>query len=155
MEVVELGLGGFGNGAHPTTAPARRRAVGRMHGGERVLDVGCGSGVLGLSALRLGAAHVMAVDIKPDAVEATRRNAALNGMDDRLEARPAALAEIDDAFDIVVANIGRAGIVELAPDLVRLVSPAGWLAVAGLAAAVRPRQGLLAPAGRARSSNDR
>jgi ribosomal protein L11 methyltransferase len=130
--VVELGLGGFGNGNHQTTRLLVEELIRRVRCGESVLDVGCGSGVLGLCALRLGAERVVAVDIKPDAVEATQRNAALNGMDDRLEARRTPLADIDDAFDIVLANIGRAAVVELAPDLVRLVSPGGWLAVSGI-----------------------
>ncbi len=130
--LVELGLGGFGNGEHPTTRLLVEELVRRTRGGGRVLDVGCGSGVLGLCALRLGAAHVAAVDIKPNAVEATRRNAALNGVDDRLNALVTPLAEIDDAFDIVVANVGRAAAVELAPELIRLLAPSGWLAVSGI-----------------------
>ena len=77
---IELGLGGFGNGSHPTTRMLVDELIERICGSERVLDVGCGSGVLGLCALRLGAAQVVAVDIKPEAVEATRRNAALNGL---------------------------------------------------------------------------
>jgi ribosomal protein L11 methyltransferase len=73
----------------------------------------------------------VAVDNQPDAIEATTRNAALNAMDQRLESTSAPLAEIEGPFDAVVANIGRAAIVELAPELVRLVSPAGWIAVSG------------------------
>jgi ribosomal protein L11 methylase PrmA len=64
--------------------------------------------VLGLCALGLGAARVVAVDLKPGAVEATRSNATLNGMDRRLEATDAPLGEIDGTFDAVLANIGRA-----------------------------------------------
>ena len=130
--LVELGLGGFGNGSHPTTRILIDELAGRIHGGERVLDVGCGSGVLGLCALRLGAAHVVAVDIKPEAVEATRRNARLNGVQHQLDARLGPLGEIEGTFDIVVANIGRAAIVDLAHHLVRLVAPGGWLAVSGI-----------------------
>ena len=132
--LVELGLGGFGNGAHPTTRLLIDELIERINGGERVLDVGCGSGVLGLSALRLGAAHVVAVDIKPEAVEATSRNAALNGVRGQLDARLGPLAEIESAFDVVVANIGRAAIVELAPELFRLVGSSGWMAVSGMSA---------------------
>jgi ribosomal protein L11 methyltransferase len=129
--LIELGLGGFGNGQHPTTRLLVEELLERLGVGERVLDVGCGSGVLGLCALRLGASHVLAVDVKPDAVEATRRNADLNGVEGRVEATLAPLSEIDDGFDVVVANIGRAAVVELAPELVRLVAPDGWLAVSG------------------------
>jgi len=97
-----------------------------------VLDVGCGSGVLGLCALRLGASRVVALDIKADAVDATRRNAALNGMERQVEATSAPLEEIDGTFDVVLANIGRAAIVQLAPELVGRLSPDGWLAVSGI-----------------------
>jgi ribosomal protein L11 methylase PrmA len=130
--LIELGVGGFGSGQHPSTRLLVEELLGRITGGERVLDVGCGSGVLGLCALKLGASCVVAVDIKADAIEATRRNAALNGMEARVDATLAPLADVDGAFGVVVANIGRAGIVELAPELVQLVAPGGWLAVSGI-----------------------
>ena len=116
--MVELGVGGFGSGEHPSTRLVLEQLVARINGGERVLDVGCGSGVLGLCALRLGASCVVATDLKPDAIDATRRNAALNGMERQVEATRAPLAEIEDDFDVVVANVGRAALVELAPELV-------------------------------------
>jgi ribosomal protein L11 methyltransferase len=129
--LVEIGAGGFGSGQHPTTRLVLEQLVVRITGGERVLDVGCGSGVLGLCALRLGASCVVATDIKPEAVDATRRNATLNGMARQVDATRAPLAEIDGSFDVVVANVGRAALVELAPELVARVSPDGWLAVSG------------------------
>ncbi len=88
--------------------------------------------MLGLCALELGACRLVAVDLKADAVEAARRNAALNEMGHRVVATIAPLGEIDGAFDVVLANIGRAGIVELAPLLVQRVAPGGWLAVSGI-----------------------
>jgi ribosomal protein L11 methyltransferase len=133
--VIELGLGGFGNGAHPATRLLVEELLGRITGGERVLDVGCGSGVLGLCAIGLGAGHVVAVDIEPGAVEATRRNAALNGMGERVEASAGPLDEIEGTFNVVVANIGRAAIVELAAQLVARVAPGGWCAVSGISPA--------------------
>ncbi|WP_162942457.1 50S ribosomal protein L11 methyltransferase [Desertimonas flava] len=129
--LVELGLGGFGNGEHPTTAMLIDELLDRVAGGERVLDVGCGSGVLGLCALRLGAGELVAVDVKPDAVEATRRNALLNRVDAVTMATTAPLGEIDGPFDVIVANIGRGALVELAPELRRLLAPEGWLGVSG------------------------
>jgi ribosomal protein L11 methyltransferase len=132
--LVELDPGwGFGTGDHPSTRLLLEELAGRIAGGERVLDVGCGSGVLGLGALQLGAARLVAVDTDGRAIEATRRNTALNGFDGRVEASRVPLAEIEGTFDVVVANIGRAALVELAPDLVRLVSPGGWLGVSGMA----------------------
>ena len=106
--------------------------VKRISGGERVLDIGCGSGILGLCALKIGAASVVAVDVKPDAVEAAQRNARINAMGDQMEATIAGLADIDGTFDVVVANIARAGIVELSLEMVSHVSPGGWLAVGGI-----------------------
>lgn len=135
--LVELGLGGFGNGEHPTTAMLIDELMSRIGGGERVLDVGCGSGVLGLCALRLGAGRLVAVDVKPDAVDATRRNAALNGAAAVTTAATAPLGELDGAFDVIVANIGRGALVELAPELLRLLAPDGWLAVSGFSTAQR------------------
>lgn len=130
--VIELGVGGFGGGRHPTTRMIVEELVQRIAGGERVLDVGCGSGLLGLCALGLGATNVVAVDLKPEAIEATRRNADLNGMDGRLTATLASLDELEGTFGVVVANIARAGIVALASELVASVSPGGWLAVSGI-----------------------
>lgn len=129
--VIELGTGGFGSGQHPTTRMVIEQLLTRVHGGERVLDVGCGSGVLGLCAVGLGAASVLAVDVKAEAVEATKRNATLNGMDRRVDATNARLDQIDGDFDVVLANIGRAASVELAPQLVRHVARDGWLVVSG------------------------
>ena len=130
--LIELGPGGFGNGGHPTTRLLVELLIERFGGGERVLDVGCGSGVLGLCALELGASHVTAVDLKPEAIAATQRNAVLNGVGSRLEATVAPLATIEDGFDVIVANIGRGATVELAPQLVRLLAPGGWIAVSGI-----------------------
>ena len=130
--LIELGPGGFGNGRHPTTRQIVEELVERIGGGERVLDVGCGSGILGLCALRLGSAGAVAVDVKADAVEAARRNAGINGMGGRVEATLATLVDIDGPFDVVLANIARAGIVELASELVSHVSSHGWLAVGGI-----------------------
>ena len=134
--VVELDPGGgFGTGQHPSTRLVLDELVARITGGERVLDVGCGSGVLGLSALRLGASSAVGVDIEPQAIEATRRNADLNGFECRVETTLAPLGEIGGTFDVVVANIGRAALIELAPDLIACVSPTGWLAVSGISPA--------------------
>jgi ribosomal protein L11 methyltransferase len=130
--LVELGPGGFGNGDHPSTRLLLEALIGRVAGGERVLDVGCGSGVLGLAALRLGAREVLALDVDARAVEATKRNAGLNGMDQRVEATLAPLGDLPAPFDVVVANVGRAALVDLAPQLVRLVTPNGWLAASGI-----------------------
>ena len=131
-QVIELGLGGFGSGHHPTTRQMVEELLDRIDGGERVLDVGCGSGIGGLCALKLGASRVTAVDVKSTAVEAAQRNALANGMGDRLTATLARLTDIDGRFDVVLANIARAGIVDLASELVSHLCDGGWLAVGGI-----------------------
>jgi len=129
--------GGFGTAEHPATRLLVDVLVERVGGGERILDIGCGSGILGLCALRLGSTSMIGIDIDEDAIPATRRNAMLNGLDGRVDATSAPLGSIGGAFEIVVANIGRAGLVELAPQIVRRVAPSGWLAVSGFS----PSQG--------------
>jgi ribosomal protein L11 methyltransferase len=134
--VVELDPGfGFGTGGHPSTRLLLDELARRLAGGERVLDVGCGSGVLALSALRLGAASALAVDVDARAIEASRANGELNGLGARLQPTVAPLGQIGGVFDVVVANIGWAAIEDLAPDLVERVSPGGWLAVSGISPA--------------------
>jgi ribosomal protein L11 methyltransferase len=128
--LVELGLGGFGNGSHPTTRMLLDVLLDRLQGGERVLDVGCGSGVLGLAALQLGATSFVGVDIKPEALTATHANAALNGVASRV-VTSSTMDDLEEPFDIVLANVGRGPIVALAPQLVRLLCPGGWLAIGG------------------------
>ncbi len=136
-EVVEFDPGGgFGTAEHPATRLLVEMLVERVGGGERVLDIGCGSGILGLCALRLGSTSMVGVDIDHDAISATRRNAMLNGLAG-IDATWAPLGAIEGAFEIVVANIGRAGLVELGPQIVRRVAPSGWLAVSGFS----PTQG--------------
>ncbi len=129
--VIEIGPGGW-SAQHPSTRLIIEQLLGRVVGGERVLDVGCGSGVLGLCALALGASHVVAVDIKDAAVDATRRNASLNGMERDMDVTADALATIDGQFDIVLANLGREALVDLAPQLVERVTPGGWVAASGI-----------------------
>jgi ribosomal protein L11 methyltransferase len=97
-----------------------------------VLDYGCGSGILAIAALKLGAAHAWAVDIDPQAVGIARENAVRNKVADRLtvgtpEVLPSALTT-----DIVVANILARPLVELVPVLTARVAPGGQLALSGL-----------------------
>ena len=130
--VVEIDPdGGFGTGRHPTTRLLLDELASRITGGERVLDVGCGSGVLGLGALRLGASSLVSLDIEPPAIEATRRNAELNGLEGMVQTTSLRLEELDGKFDVVLANIGRAALVELAQDLIPRLTANGWLGVSG------------------------
>lgn len=139
--VVELEPGrAWGHGAHPTTrlCLAEVERLCDEAGIDRMLDVGCGSGALSIAAARLGAGHVVACDIDPAAVAATSENAGRNGVGARVETRLVAgdaddpLAPIGGAFDVVVANIGAASLVALAPHLLARLGPDGVLVLSGL-----------------------
>lgn len=108
----------FGLGDHPTTRLGIRGLAGYVRDGDSVLDVGCGSGVLSIVALRLGAHRATAVDIADAAVEATLHNARLNGV--VVDASTTPLSAVGGLHDVVVANILAPVLVDLAPDLRRL-----------------------------------
>ncbi len=132
--VVDLDPGlAFGTGTHPTTAMCLRFLEAMDLSGKRVLDYGCGSGILAVAALKLGAATALAVDIDPQAVTATRRNAERNGVAERLQAALPAQAEPGE-YDVVVANILANPLIELAPTIATQCRPGGRLALAGLLA---------------------
>jgi ribosomal protein L11 methyltransferase len=124
----------FGLGDHPTTMLSLRALRASMFQGARVLDVGCGSGVLSVAAALFGAASVEAIDISASAVQTTRDNAARNGVAASVQASTTPLAGVDGAYDVVVANILAPTLVDLAPDLRRVLGPSGVLIVSGLLA---------------------
>ena len=126
----------FGLGDHPTTQLSLRLLVPEIdvRPGGRVLDVGCGSGVLGIVAARRGAGTVRALDVSTAAVEATRDNAARNGVGGVVVADAAPLGAVDGVWDIVVANILAPTLVGLAPDLRRVTAPGGVVIVSGVLA---------------------
>lgn len=121
----------FGTGTHPTTDLCLRWLDGLSLQGKTVLDYGCGSGILAIAALLLGADRAVAVDIDPQALIATRQNAETNGVADRVETcLPEAFTPF--AADVVVANILSGPLVSLAPLLDRCLADHGVLALAGL-----------------------
>lgn len=136
--VLEPGAA-WGHGGHPSTRLVLEVLSDVLGGGELVLDVGCGSGALALGALALGAAGVTAVDVDPAAVAATRANAARNGFADRLSASTRPLRSVAGRFDVVLANIGAAVLVELARPLAERVGTGGRLVLSGLLDAQVPR----------------
>ncbi len=135
--VLELEPGrAFGTGLHETTSLVADALV--SHDGElagaRVLDVGCGSGILSLLALLLGSLHVRALDIDPDAVEVTRENAARNGFGDRVLADTTDVSATLGAFGVVLANIEARVLVPLAHALMARTAPGGLLVLSGVLA---------------------
>ena len=129
--VLDPGLA-FGTGAHPTTRLCLEWLERTLHGGESVLDYGCGSGILAIAAVKLGAARATGVDIDAQALLAARANALQN----RVQATFHGAADsIGRPAQIVVANILAHPLIVLAPVLARLTAPGGRLALAGLLAA--------------------
>lgn len=130
--VVELDPGlAFGTGHHPTTALCLEWLDGADVAGKSVLDYGCGSGILAIAALRLGASRASAVDHDPQALEATRSNAEQNAVADRLAAfSPGEMP--DGCADLLLANILAGPLVELASRLAALVCPEGRIALSGI-----------------------
>ena len=121
----------FGTGTHATTAMCLEWLDGETVAGRQVLDYGCGSGILALAALKLGAASATAFDIDPQALIATRENAARNALEGRLRVVERAGA-LSGPYDIVMANILAGPLVELAPALARHSAPDARLVLAGL-----------------------
>ncbi len=124
----------FGTGTHPTTALCLEWLDGQNLDGCRVLDFGCGSGILAIAALLLGAPKAVGTDIDPQALEASRDNASRNGID---PARfpvylPADLPQ--QPAEVVVANILAGPLVSLAPQITALVQEGGRLALSGILA---------------------
>jgi ribosomal protein L11 methyltransferase len=126
--VLDPGLA-FGTGSHPTTRLCLHWLERTIHGGERVLDYGCGSGILAIAALRLGAREALGVDIDPLALLAARANAVRNRVDARFvntETAP------DFQADLVAANILANPLILLAPLLAGYLSKGGRIALSGI-----------------------
>ncbi len=147
--VLELDPGmAFGTGLHPTTQMCLLALEKYVRGGERVLDLGTGSGILAIAAVKLGAAACLATDIDPVAVEAARANVSANHVSDRVQVEQGSLAQISNLkgqategtfeicnlkFDILLVNILAKIIVELcAQGLGEVVRPGGIVVFAGL-----------------------
>lgn len=121
----------FGTGTHETTALCLEWLDGLDLDGKRVLDVGCGSGILSIAALKLGAASADGIDIDRQAITASRQNAIDNGVSEqlRLSTDP---AEFNGAYDIVIANILAGTLIEMAAELSKRTMHGGLLALSGI-----------------------
>lgn len=126
----------FGTGLHPTTrlclaALEPLADEGRLEG-ARVLDVGCGSGILAIAAVRLGASAALGVDTDPIAIEATDANARRNRLGRRIRARVGSLPSGAAPFDVVLANLIAGVLVPLARSLADELRPGGRLLASGI-----------------------
>jgi ribosomal protein L11 methyltransferase len=126
----------FGTGLHPTTrlCLARLEAIADrgLVAGARVLDLGCGSGILSIAAARLGARSVLGVDTDPIAIEATTANVTVNRLGGCVRARRGSLPTGEAAFDVVLANLIASLLIDLAPSLAAEIRPGGRLVASGI-----------------------
>ena len=124
----------FGTGTHPTTALCLQWLDGLDLAGKTVIDFGCGSGILAIAALKLGAARAIGIDIDPQAIQASRDNAQRNGVSERLELYLPKDQPADLLADVVVANILAGPLRELAPLIGCLPKAGGHLGLSGVLA---------------------
>jgi ribosomal protein L11 methyltransferase len=133
--VLELEPGrAFGTGLHETTrlvVRAIQRYAAEVQG-KLVIDVGCGSGILALAALALGAERAIAIDNDPDVIDVTRENAARNGFAERIVASTTDVAALDVQAPLVLANIEAHVLIPMAPALIERVEPGGLLFLSGV-----------------------
>ena len=136
--VLDPGMA-FGTGSHPTTRLCLRAICERCRAGDRVIDVGAGSGILALAAAALGASSVLALDNDPLALSAARANVRRNRLGGRVSVRKGDLLHgITDSADLIVANIVAEALVEMAPMLAACLKPDGVFAGSGLTQARAP-----------------
>ncbi|MBU1274809.1 MAG: 50S ribosomal protein L11 methyltransferase [Proteobacteria bacterium] len=125
----------FGTGQHQSTQLVLRRIERLAERGRlpaRVLDVGCGSGILGLATLLFGAQQVTGIDIDPEAVAATQANAKRNGLERGLTASMTPLDELSETYPLVLANLIARELIALAQPLAQRLSPGGELVISGI-----------------------
>ena len=122
----------FGTGLHPTTRLCAQALEALVRPGMRVLDVGTGSAILAIAAIRLGAAQALGTEIDPVAVVAARENVERNGVGDRVRLVEAASPAGHGTWDVVVANILPHILLDMADALAASVSPDGVLVLSGI-----------------------
>jgi ribosomal protein L11 methyltransferase len=122
----------FGTGTHPTTALCLQWLDSADLQGKTVIDYGCGSGILAIAALKLGAARVLAVDIDPQCLAVTRENAQRNDIGDELWIGLPGDLPGGISADILLANILAGPLIQLAPAFATLLKPGGNLVLSGL-----------------------
>ena len=122
----------FGSGTHPTTALCLEYLEQKIQGGEKIIDFGCGSGILAIAAVKLGASNAIGTDHDPQAVIASRENAERNGISES----QFPVFHSDDfhtqAVDGVVANILAETLKQLSAEISEHIRPGGWIAMSGI-----------------------
>ena len=122
----------FGTGHHETTRLALLGLEKKIMSGDRVLDVGTGSGILSIAAVKLGASEVMAVDIEADAIENARANCILNGVDTKVVLGQYSIDRVSGVFDLGVANIISSILLPIIPELAKRLHPKGYAILGGI-----------------------
>lgn len=122
----------FGTGTHPTTSLCLRYLDKHIKGDEQVLDFGCGSGILGIAAVLLGAKNFCGVDIDPQAIQASKDNAKRNQLSDTSYTLFLPESHKQQEYDWVIANILAAPLTQLAPKLASYCKPKGRILLSGL-----------------------
>lgn len=122
----------FGMGDHPTTRGCLELIDKYLVAGTTVVDVGCGSGVLGIAALRLGASSALGLDINPSSIRTSTDNARRNRVSDRWEVTLDDVSSVEGTFDLVLANILPSVLIEISSHLLRLMCPGGCLILSGI-----------------------
>ncbi|MBU3805950.1 MAG: 50S ribosomal protein L11 methyltransferase [Candidatus Fournierella pullistercoris] len=132
--VIRLDPGmAFGTGTHETTALCLETLDELIVPGDRVLDIGTGSGILAIAALKLGASSAQGIDIDPMCVRTATENAQLNGVDDKLEVLIGDLSDkATGTYQMITANIVANAILSLAPHVPALMAPGGWFVASGI-----------------------
>lgn len=124
----------FGTGIHASTRFCLRFIDQYVQGGEKIIDAGCGSGILSIAAVKMGAQSVFAMDIDDLAVRITRENAALNGLGDKIQAETGNIIEVigEMQADMVLANIIAEVVTELIPEAAKALRSGGYLFGSGI-----------------------
>ena len=129
----------FGTGTHATTRLCMAALEDAVHDGDRVLDMGCGSGILSVAALLLGAGSALGIDVDPLAVKTALENAQINGVDDRFTAKAGNVLEdnelvlsLGQEYDIIAANIVSDIIIAMSGMFFRLLKKGGTLVTSGI-----------------------
>lgn len=139
VEVVLEAGGAFGSGSHPSTRLCLAALEPLAPGAGRVLDVGCGTGVLGAAALVLGAGSLTAIDLDAEALRVTSSVLARNGVAGRAEVSGRTVDRVGGAFDLVLANLLVPIVESLGAQLVARMAPGGALVVGGILVTQRAR----------------